>query len=783
MLVFRASIRKAIADVTRRKGRTLLVVLGILISVLGLTGVDISADALDNAFAYTQNQSASPDILFSTSATTAAITPAIEHISNVATVALVTTYDTRWQIGSGSGHVTLHIIAPPDFPAMKLSPMQLTSGHLPGNNEIVMESSDTALQRIAINDQIMLEGVNGTVSLHVTGFSRTRGLPSAGLTSIGTAYMSSDGLFQLAHLTSPNTLEVKVHDRGTLQKTAQAIVTTLHNQHVTVQQATFVDNSQATVAAHGLFLILRVISIVALLLTSILIINTMTTLITEQIRIVGIMKALGGTRGAIIRSYMLSIAMYAVLGTILGIALGVVVGYQLTVFLASILTLDLGPIQITPQVILISLAVGLGIPFIAAWFPLWQGTRITVREAMAAYGVSQIRSGRKRTLSTRISATWIPQTVWLGVRTIFRKRWRAILTLLALIMAGSVFLAVQATTSSVNTTLNELFQMYSPDVIVYTQPVPYNKFAHLLNGVNNIARIERRDGENVSAEGGTMLLLGMEPDTQMYHYQLLSGRWLRANDQNALVISDVVAAKTHLGVGQTLTFSNATNKVTWRIIGEVHDLDAGLGIMGSIFTPINSYYAFNGNPADIAQGIVIQSHDRSAAAVDQLATHVDHVLTQAGLVPTVITQQQYMQRDQAQYQYLYLLLNAVTAIVALVGLLGLFNTLSSSVVERRQEIGILRSLGATGWRVGFVFWVESIALATLAWLISVIFGIPAAYGFVSLLTAVFVPLTFSFQPMAFVLVLVFVLVLATLASFGPALSASRIRIANSLRYE
>ncbi len=42
-----ASLHKSLADVTRRKGRTLMVVLGIFIGVLGLTGLTAYFGLLD----------------------------------------------------------------------------------------------------------------------------------------------------------------------------------------------------------------------------------------------------------------------------------------------------------------------------------------------------------------------------------------------------------------------------------------------------------------------------------------------------------------------------------------------------------------------------------------------------------------------------------------------------------------------------------------------------------------------------------------------------------------
>ena len=125
----------------------------------------------------------------------------------------------------------------------------------------------------------------------------------------------------------------------------------------------------------------------------------------------------------------------------------------------------------------------------------------------------------------------------------------------------------------------------------------------------------------------------------------------------------------------------------------------------------------------------------------------------------------------------------MAAIVALVGILGLFNTLTTSVLERRREIGILRSLGATGRRVAAVFWTEGLALSALAWLLAIVVGIPASLAFVNLIAAVLIPISFAFDPVALLAMLIFTFVIATVASFIPALSAARVRVVDTLRYE
>ncbi len=144
---------------------------------------------------------------------------------------------------------------------------------------------------------------------------------------------------------------------------------------------------------------------------------------------------------------------------------------------------------------------------------------------------------------------------------------------------------------------------------------------------------------------------------------------------------------------------------------------------------------------------------------------------------------QNFQATQQAIQFISVLFSTVTAAIALVGLLGVFNTLSTSVMERRLEIGILRSIGATAMRVASVFWIEGLGLAGVAFFVGVFLSLPGAYLLVHLLSNSVALLDFSFDPSAVLATALFVLALTFLASIGPALSVSRMRIRELLHYE
>jgi putative ABC transport system permease protein len=149
----------------------------------------------------------------------------------------------------------------------------------------------------------------------------------------------------------------------------------------------------------------------------------------------------------------------------------------------------------------------------------------------------------------------------------------------------------------------------------------------------------------------------------------------------------------------------------------------------------------------------------------------------------VNTRQQEVQYRQQSWLIFYALLYGVALIVGAVGILGLTDALAASVLERRREIGLLRAMGASDWQVARVFWVEGLTLGGIAWLLGVLLGLPLAYGFIQLMSRLVLRVDFFIAPSALIVMLAAVLLISTLASIIPALRASRMRIADMLRYE
>jgi putative ABC transport system permease protein len=133
-------------------------------------------------------------------------------------------------------------------------------------------------------------------------------------------------------------------------------------------------------------------------------------------------------------------------------------------------------------------------------------------------------------------------------------------------------------------------------------------------------------------------------------------------------------------------------------------------------------------------------------------------------------------------------LTALSYIALLVGLFLIYNTVSTSVITRREEIGTLRALGVTRWQVLGLFLAEAIALAAVGCGAGVLFGRALAYGAVKItsttVNALYIKSAAEPPPLGWehvVLAFAVGIPLAALAAAAPALEAARVSPTAAMR--
>ncbi len=681
--------KKSFADVTKRKGRTFMVVMGIFIGIFGLTIINFTQATISNASAYSAGSAANrPDVAIAVDKLVPSLAVSLAAVDNVQALQMQAEIDTSWNVPSAAhGGYGMDILSFPDLQHLAITPFQLTSGRYPGAGEIVLEYGDQQLSSIAIGDTVTVNiSQDATTTLKVVGFTRTEGLASPVATQTARGYVSMDG-FQQAFgsavsssqgPTLSNSVAFKVKNTKLESATATEVANVLKANGVTVTGVSYPTpfNTAFLNAINGVFTLLRLLAILAVLLSSMLILNTIITLVAEQTQIMGTMKAMGGTRSTILRGYLVSVLLYSILGTLPGIALGLVLGYPLTTALVNFL--DLGPFYVDPWIVFLSLGVGFGVPLLAAFVPLWVGTSITVREAFAGYGISSGQS-RRRVHGSGERLGLLSQTTWLGLRSVFRRRGRAMLTLLTLTLAGATFLTVQCASASTNRMIADITGSSHYDVEANVPPngTQAQTLITQIQALANVKRVETEtevEHDGLTTQWGSVDIKGYQVDTQIYQPPILSGRWFTADDTNAVLINESFAKVSGLQVGQTLLVANLTLKV----IGIVHQPQRGLIGVGALVTTnsiINQLGAANPN-LGVVTNLLVQARNNSTSALVTLVNQIDQFYPNGGSgqsvggnSPVEMHQTQIEQQQQG-FSVFYALLYSVALIVGSVGILG-----------------------------------------------------------------------------------------------------------------
>ncbi len=127
---------------------------------------------------------------------------------------------------------------------------------------------------------------------------------------------------------------------------------------------------------------------------------------------------------------------------------------------------------------------------------------------------------------------------------------------------------------------------------------------------------------------------------------------------------------------------------------------------------------------------------------------------------------------------------AILVLTVMLAAIGVLNAMVIAVMERRREIGLLRAVGLTGSQVARMLLVESGAFGVLGGLLGLVVGIPLAALTAGALTeSSHLSLAFVMSPAAAAMVMGGAVVVALLAVVFPALRANSLRLSTVVRYE
>lgn len=792
--MFLALFRKAYRDVTKRRVRSLLTLLGILIGVGGVVAIVSTGENLARAQQAVYANASQNDIAYWVWNAPASLPRAVQEIDNVRAAETRVDFFTRCQWKQDGAPIArdmyLHGIA--DFETQRVDEIYLRAGRFPQAGEALIEQSALAALGLKLGDTLTCRGNGGEPDRAFTlvGAAQTPNYPNAALLDYAMVYAPSSDVIRLLGASGANSLLIKVADLTRARDTARAITQLLDRRGLQHNAPTLRDpqNYLGKRELDALLAVLTIFSVVGLVTSGFLVANTLAAIVTEQVGEIGVLKALGGTRAQVLLVFLLAALVYGVVGAALGLVVGALASWQLMLYLGSLLNLPVD-FQIAPLGVALGIVVGVGVTLGAGALPAFGATRIPVKRALEAYGITPTYgAGRLDRLVQKIVA--LPPLAAMSARNLARRQGRALVTMLVIGVAVATSLAAQAVSATVDMAIDDLFRTYRADAwLWFGEYVGDNMRAALLTvpevkqvevwSLQNVWVTKESGGETAAARAR---LWGIPPDTALYAPQVVAGRWLQTGEMDSAVISTDLAEALGARVGAAITLDVGAAPRDFRVVGIAIDNSVFLGaqVAGKVFVPetiVAKMQGREGWATFFAVGLARHSAAEVDAQLDAIAQKFKRYQIGSDSAAREV------KGAKEQTRILTLALAAMSLLIGFIGALGVVNTIMLNVLERRREIGVLRAIGASDANVLQTFLTEGLAFGLGGWLIGLALGYPLGWLIARVMESVLFHLNYIFTAQMALTSLLFALVLTTLASLIPALAAARMRVKDALRYE
>lgn len=481
-----------------------------------------------------------------------------------------------------------------------------------------------------------------------------------------------------------------------------------------------------------ILLILGGLGLLSLCLSAFLIVNTVSAMVAQQVRQIGLMKAVGARAGQIVAMYLVLAACYGVAALLAAVPLGLLGAWALSTGLAGMFNFDLTGFRIVPQVVAVQILIGIAVPVLAALVPVLGVLRISAADAMRNYGTGDDKFGQgwmDRSMMAGSLTGWLPRPVLLSIRNTFRRKGRLVLTLGALTLGGAIFINIMSVQASLKRALEDLIPYRFDLSVVFAQPQDAERVEQIALESPNVrdargwAQMSVRRVRPDGSEGQNFYLLVPPVRANLVLPTMLQGRWLTPGDDHALVItSGMLQNDSDLHVGGEAVLKLAGKEIRFHIVG----MALGMGVIPMAFASYDDISQIMQSGGKASNLMVVTGRSAPAEQAEDAAALEAH-LEQAG-IPVRSIQLMTQEADEIRsiIDIILALALVMAFVLAVVGGLGLAGTLSINVLERTREIGMMRAIGAPDGAVARIFIVEGEVIGVISGLLGLLVAIPLA---------------------------------------------------------
>jgi putative ABC transport system permease protein len=588
---------------------------------------------------------------------------------------------------------------------------------------------------------------------------------------------------------------------------------------------------------------LNFLSGMALFVGAFLIFNAFLMTVVERTREFGMLRTVGMSSGQVTTQVLAEAAVLGVVGSLLGLGLGVLMSQGLSQVMAFVLAMEMAKIDISTDLVITSTVVGVVVSILAAALPAFQAGKVSPLEALRVRAKSregwlirygwipgglllvicavilvlnpfpydvQFRLGSMVVVGLFFGGTLlIPSSVslWervfrpamralyggsgrLGSSNVQRSKFRTTLTVAALMIGVSMIIVVWAMTESFKSDLDDWLEGYIGGDLFVTSSLPMGrdvwKKLESVPGVQAVTPVGYFEVDWLNPAGVEERIAFMAFDPASYSQVTrftfndaltdASQALQKLAGGDAIFISSVIAEKFGLKQGDQVSLVTRSGKRPFEIAAVVVDYyNQGLVVSGS-WGDMRRY--FREGEANVFLIKIEPGLSRTTMRdrIDGLYGARENLIIE--------TNQDLLGRVSVLMEQSFRMFDVLAVIAMLVGFFGIVNTLTMNVMERTQEIGMLRGVGMTQGQVVRMILAEAALIGIIGGVLGLIFGVILSRIFMAAMTAMSGYTLVYILPAARVFLAVLIAFLVSqIAATLPAARAARIRILDAIHYE
>ena len=709
-------------------------------------------------------------------------------------------------------------------------------------DSIMLSAEFAARNGLAIGSRVRLGGMEGEKGFTVRGVMRPEGWGKAfgGSLAVMDIYAAQQVFGRGRRF---DRIDVAVEDGVPIEKCQLALKALLGPGFEVEPPAARGQHFESMLQAYSITVNLS--SGLALVIGMFIIYNSFAIAVTQRRAEIGVLRALGATRGQIRALFLGESAVAGVIGSLAGVAAGQVLGQVVTTSTARLTEQLYGVVQnieqvsLAPGLLAAAVALGVAISMVAAWIPARSAARVDPVQALqkGKYQVLTVGENRCRQavaavlavvsaacllfgragwvfyggyilmapaalLLTPTLALWLarllrPVLRWfrpvegaLAADSLLQAPRRTSATVTALMLALALVVGFDGVARSIHGSVVEwLGGALNPDLFVTpTENLANRAFTF---PAEMVPQVEGLEGVSQVQLARFARVLFRKTPVTVFSIEVAE---LASTSRRQVLEGEADEMYRLTAAGRGAIISDTFQRLRGVRYGETIELPTPSGLLRLPVVGVTQ--DFSDQQGTVMLDRAVYQHWWKDSTIN-----VIRVFVKPGVSPEAV-RQRILERFAGQRRLLVLSNRQVRenilrltdqwfqmtysqiAVAIVIAVLGIVNTLIVSITDRRRELGVLQAVGGLRRQVRYTVWMEALAIGVIGLLLGLALGaVNLLYALENTLRLAGLRLDYRYPVELATLLVPVILAAAWIAALGPARAAVRARLVEALEYE